>query len=80
MAKKSKSTEMAYTEQEFYPNPMEELGRTNAIPRCTEYDLKPGERNIEAGFLQDFVQSVRPNEQTFTVMKRGNKVTEGKNY
>ena len=80
MPKKKPSTEMAFTEQKFYPNPMEELGETNAVPRCTEYDLKPGERNIEAGFMQDFMQSIRPTEQTFTVMKRGNQVTKGKNY
>jgi hypothetical protein len=79
MPKKKPSTEMAYTEQPFYPNSQENLGETNAVPRCTEYDLKPGERK-DGGFLEEFFQSVRPTEQTFTVPKRGNCVTKGKNY
>lgn len=64
MPKKKSTTEMAYTEQKFYPNPMEELGETNAVPCCTEFDLEtiPGE------------------EQNFKVTRRGNKVTKGKNY
>ena len=55
---------MTYTEQEFYPNSQENLGRTNAVPRCTEFDL----------------ESIPCEEQNFKVVKRGNKVTKGKNY
>ena len=55
---------MTYTEQKFYPNSQENLGETNAVPRCTEFDLEtiPGE------------------EQNFKVARRGNCVTKGKNY
>ena len=77
--KKKTDGNMPTTVQNRFPN-TEALGSANSKPRCREYDLMPGERNIEAGFLSDFMQSVRPNEQTFTVRKPGNKVTEGGNY
>ena len=64
MPKKKKDEEMAYTEQRFYPNPMEELGKTNAIPRDTEFDLEP---------CPSRTHFLRCDEQTFKVVRRGNR-------
>lgn len=42
MAKKTKSSDMPYTEQQFYPN-MPDLGMANVIPRSKEFDLEKTE-------------------------------------
>lgn len=63
--KKTQGGEVPQTEQKRYPVPGSELGKTNACPRSTEYDLVPAESRIRGfGFF--------PDEQTFRVVKKGN--------
>lgn len=61
--KKQKSTDMDVTVQRKYPRDLDH-GESNAIPRCTEYDLIPDPRG---------------GEQSFFSSKPGNKVWEEKN-
>lgn len=73
-----KSTDMPCTEQERFHIDGSDLGSTNAVPRCTEFDLKSGERKPSGEM--DFCEMFRPKEQTFTVPKHGNCATGKKNY
>lgn len=82
MKKKTGSTDYPQTRQQRFPGAEDELDLTNAIPRCTEYDLRQGHEfghKEEMNPSQDLEYS-RFNECTYTSPKRGNKVTEGKNY
>ena len=65
MKKKQPSGDMPQTEQRRYPNPMEELQYTTAIPRDTEFDLEPVQSKTRIGSWGD--------ECTFKVEKRGNR-------
>jgi hypothetical protein len=67
-----KSTEMPTTEQQRFHVDGSDLGSTNAVPACTEYDLEKVPSRTRFGSWGD--------EQTFKVPKRGNCVTKGKNY
>jgi hypothetical protein len=79
MAKRT-SGNMPFTTQKEFSQPCSDLGMTNAVPRSTEFDLKRGEHRHDGGLMSSFENMLCPREQTFTVSKRGNKVTEGKNY
>lgn len=70
--KKPSSGNMPFTQQRQYPQPCSDLGATTAVPRSTEFDLKPTHSRTRIGSWGD--------EQTFHVERRGNKVTEGSNY
>lgn len=61
--KKQKSTDMVPAVQRRYPRDLDH-GESNAIPRCTEYDLIPDPRGGEQSFYQS---------------EPGNKVWEEKN-
>jgi hypothetical protein len=65
MAKMKKGgSDTPMPEQTFYPNSQENLQKTNAIPRSTEYDLQKTTSRTRIGSWGD--------EQTFTVEKKGN--------
>ena len=70
--KKPSGGNMPQTEQCKYAQPGSDLGATNAIPRCEEHDLSETRSRTRIGSWGD--------EQTFTVTKRGNKVTIGGNF
>jgi hypothetical protein len=79
--KNTTSENMPQTTQHRFPATEDELGKTNAIPRCTDYDLTPGEhRHVE--HIDKATENVwsSEKEQTYTVMKPGNKVTNGGNF
>jgi hypothetical protein len=61
--KKQKSGEMATLRQEQFPSGNPDLGKTNAVPRCTEYDLT----QAHGGFL-----GLRRAEFNHKVPKPGN--------
>jgi hypothetical protein len=63
---------MPQTEQPRFPIEGVDTTPANGIPRCTEHDLIPTYSRTRVGGWGD--------EQTFTVVGPGNKVTEGKNY
>lgn len=67
-----KPTEMPCVEQKRFHVDGSDLGSTNAVPRCTEYDLEPVMSRTRIGSWGD--------EQTHKVAKRGNCVTKEKNY
>jgi hypothetical protein len=64
----------AQTRQEKFVQPGENVDTvpSNAVPRSHEFDLMPTMSRTRIGAWGD--------EQTHTVGRRGNKVTEGKNY
>lgn len=68
---KTSGGNMPTTVQQKFPNGMD-TSPSNAVPRCKEHDLSPTASRTRIGSWGD--------EQTFTVARRGNKVTEGKNY
>ena len=83
MPKKTASESFPTTIQKKYEQPGSDLGSTNAVPRCTEYDMAQGEhgRGVGvAGMVSSIFECCKPKEQTFTAPKRGNKVTKGGNY
>jgi hypothetical protein len=61
--KKQKGSDMPQTMQARYSQPGD-LGETNAIPRCEEFDLEPVTSRTRIGSWGD--------EQTFRVPKKGN--------
>ena len=63
---------MPQTEQVKRPLPGQDLSEENSKARCKDYDLQPTYSRTRIGSWGD--------EQTFTVPKRGNKVTESGNY
>lgn len=65
MKKKQKPTEYPMAQQNRYPVPDSELGFTNACPRDTDYDLIPAPSRQRC-------YGMRPDEQTFQVLKKGN--------
>lgn len=67
-----KSGEMPFTQQRRYSGTGVDTQPSNAIPRCTEYDLHFTPSRTRTGVWGD--------EQTHTVGRRGNKVTEGGNF
>lgn len=69
--KKKGDGNMPMTVQERFAVPGD-LGETNAVPRCSEHDLRQCPSRTRIGVWGD--------EQTFEVSGTGNKVTEGKNY
>lgn len=70
--KKPSGGNMPQTEQPKFDKPGSDLCSGTAVPRCTEHDLQFTPSRTRIGSWGD--------EQTFTVPRRGNKVTEGKNY
>jgi hypothetical protein len=74
MAKKKVVSDgnMPQTEQKKCPVPGTDTSPANAYPRCTEHDLSPCPSRTRIGAWGD--------EQTFYVTKRGNRVTEDRNY
>jgi hypothetical protein len=63
--KKPQSADMPAVRQKRFPSGNPDLGQTNAIPRCEEYDLKPAPR-FSNGY------SWLDSEQTFKQEKPGN--------
>ena len=61
--KKQKSGEMCVLRQERFPSGNPDLGKTNAIPRCEEYDLT----QARGGFL-----GLRSEEFNWKSPKPGN--------
>ena len=82
--KKKDETSTGYeqTRQQRFPAAEDELDFTNAIPRCTKFDLIPGEhRHHESTNPSQDLEYTREKECTYTTsLERGNCVTEGKNY
>lgn len=66
MKKRSKPTEYPQAVQRRYPVPGSDLGFTNAVPRDTEFDLIPAPSRQR-------MWGAKPDEQTFQVIKRGNR-------
>jgi hypothetical protein len=60
MKKKSQSTDMCPTVQRKFPIPDCEISPTTAIPRCTEYDLKPSPSRTHSGFDECAFESPKP--------------------
>ncbi len=50
MKKKNVSTEMEVPRQRRYAQPYSEISPSNAIPRCTEYDLTQEPSRTHSGF------------------------------
>lgn len=67
MKKKTESTEMQAVRQRHYPNSI--FDESNAIPRSTEFDLKPVQSRTHSGF----------DECAFEAPKPGNALWEEKN-
>lgn len=69
---KKNSGNMPQAEQVFRPLPGQDLSEVNSKARCTDYDLAPTYSRTRIGSWGD--------EQTHTVSRRGNRVTESGNY
>jgi hypothetical protein len=72
MKKPSSSGNYPTTEQEKFTYGGDDTQPSTAVPRCTDFDLRDTYSRTRIGVWGD--------EQTHTVSRRGNKVTEGKNY
>ena len=72
MPKKTAGGNMPQTVQDKYTYGGTDTQPSTAIPRSTEFDLRPTYSRTRIGSWGD--------ECTSTVVKRGNKVTEGRNF
>ena len=70
--KKPTSSNYPTTKQEKFTYGGTDTQPSTAVPRSTEFDLRDTYSRTRIGSWGD--------EQTFTVSRRGNKVTNGKNY
>lgn len=69
MRKKGISTDMQATVQRKYPGGWE-LGDSNAIPRDTEFDLKPAMSRTHSGFDECAFESPKPGNAPWTEKDR----------
>jgi hypothetical protein len=67
--KKMKSTDMQPTVQRKYPGGWE-YGESNAIPRDTEFDLKPAMSRTHSGFDECAFESPKPGNSMWTEKDR----------
>jgi hypothetical protein len=66
---KKKSTDMAPTVQRKYPGGWE-YGESNAIPRDTEFDLKPVPSRTHSGFDECAFEQSKPGNAMWTEKDR----------